>query len=217
VAENGQYWGGVEAQPYLKYLIMRACQFAGRVATLHLFTLRGDKMRLLRASLLIACMAVFTTQGHAQWTDAKIPGEKDRTVQGCAGETGHSGDWACIFVRCDQRGSPPSLHFSTSGPDIQGTIKLVIDEATFTLTVPDSPRSPLLLSTRAEAFPADLLEAMKGGSMLSIEDTGLKPPNNHISLQNSRKAIEHIELTCGERSHSSAASIWRRIRRHIFF
>jgi hypothetical protein len=162
-------------------------------------------------------MAVFTTQGHAQWMDAKIPGEKDRTVQGCAGETRDSSDWACIFVRCDQRGSPPSLHFSTSGPDIQGTIKLVIDEATFTLTVPDSPRSPLVSSTRAEAFPADLLEAMKGGSMLSIEDTGLKPPNNHISLQNSRKAIEHIELTCGERSHSSAASIWRRIRRNIFF
>lgn len=217
VAENRQYWGGVEAQPYLKYLIMRACQFAGRDATLHLFTLRGGKMRVLTASLLIACMAVFTTQGHAQWTDAKIPGEKDRTVQGCAGETRHSSDWACIFVRCDQRGSSPSLHFSTSGPDIQGTIKLVIDGATFTLTVPDSPRSPLLLSTRAEAFPADLLEAMKGGSMLSIEDTGLKPPNNHISLQNSRKAIEHIELTCGERSHSSAASIWRRIRRNIFF
>jgi hypothetical protein len=178
---------------------------------------KGGKMRVLTASLLIACMAVFTTQGHAQWTDAKIPGEKDRTVQGCAGETRHSSDWACIFVRCDQRGSSPSLHFSTSGPDIQGTIKLVIDGATFTLTVPDSPRSPLLLSTRAEAFPADLLEAIKGGSMLSIEDTGLKPPNNHISLQNSRKAIEHIELTCGERSHSSAASIWRRIRRNIFF
>ena len=53
--------------------------------------------------------------------------------------------------------------FRTLDRDIQGNIKLVIDEATFTLSVPDSPRSPLALSTRAEAFPADLMEAMKSG------------------------------------------------------
>ena len=173
-------------------------------------------MQLLTASLLIACMGVFSTPGYAQWTDAKIPGEKDRTVQGCAGETRDRGDWACVFVRCDQPGSPPTLYFSTSGPDIQGNIKLVIDEATFTLLVPDSPRSPLASSTRAEVFPAGLMEAMKAGSALSIEDTDLKPPNNRISLQNSRKAIEQIESTCG-RSYPSAASLWKRIRRGIFF
>jgi len=173
-------------------------------------------MQLLTASLLIACMGVFSTPGYAQWTDAKIPGEKDRTVQGCAGETRDRGDWACVFVRCDQPGSPPSLYFSTSGPDIQGNIKLVIDEASFTLSVPDSPASPLALSTRAEVFPADLMEAMKAGSALSIESTDLMPPNNRISLQNSRKAIEQIESTCG-RSYPSAASLWKRIRRGIFF
>ena len=185
-------------------------------ATVPLVYSERDKMRLLTASLLIACMSVLSTRGYAQWTDAKIPGEKDRTVQGCAGETRHRGDWVCVFVRCDQPGSPPSLYFSTSGPDIQGNIKLVIDEATFTLSVLDTLRSPLALSTRADVFPADLMEAMKAGSALSIEGADLKPPNNRISLQNSRKAIEQIELTCG-RLRPSAASLWRRIRRGIFF
>jgi hypothetical protein len=173
-------------------------------------------MRLLTASLLIACMGAFSTRGYAQWTEAKIPGEKDRTVQGCASETRQRVDWVCVFVRCDQPGSPPSLYFSTSGPDIQGNIKLVIEEKTFALSVPDSLKSPLALSTRAEVFPADLMEAMKAGSTLSIEGTDLEPPNNLISLQNSRKAIEQIELTCG-RLQPSAANLWRRIRRGIFF
>jgi hypothetical protein len=172
-------------------------------------------MRLLTASLLIACMGVFSTSGHAQWTDAKIGGEKDRAVQGCAGETRNRGDWACVFVRCDQPGSPPSLYFSTSGPDIHGNVNLVIDDATFTLSVLDSPRSQLAFSTRAEVFPADLREAMKSGSALSIQGTDLKAPNNLISLQNSRKAIEQIEQTCA-RLRPSAASLWRRIRGMFF-
>jgi hypothetical protein len=108
------------------------------------------------------------------------------------------------------------MHFSTSGPDIQGDIKLLIDEATFTLFVPRYPSSPLALSTRAEVFPADVMEAMKAGSTLTIEGTDLTPPNNRISLQSSRKAIEHIESTCG-RLRPSAASLWRRIRRAMFF
>ena len=169
-------------------------------------------MRPLTASLLIACMSAFSTSGYAQWTDAKIAGEKNRTVQGCAGETRNHGDWACVFVRCDQPGSPPGLYFSTSGPDIHGNIKLVIDDATFALSVSDSPRSPLAFSTRAEVFPADLIEAMKAGSALSIESTDLKPPNNRISLQSSRNAIEQIEQTCA-RLHPRGASLWRRIRR----
>jgi hypothetical protein len=172
-------------------------------------------MRLLTASLVVAGMSVFSTSGHAQWTDAKIASEKDRTVQGCAGETRNRGDWACVLVRCDQPGSPPSLYFSTSGPDIHDSIKLVIDDATFTLSVPDSPRSTLAFSTRAEVFPGDLMEAMKAGSALSIEGIDLKPPYNRISLQNSRKAIEQIEQTC-TRLRPSAASLWRRIR-GIFF
>jgi hypothetical protein len=173
-------------------------------------------MRLLTASLLIACMVAFSTSGYAQWTDAKIAGEKNLTVQSCAGETRNRGDWACVLVRCDQPGSPPSLYFSTSGPDLHGNIKLIIDDATFTVSVPDSPRSRLAFSTRAEAFPADLIEAMKAGSAVSIEGTDLKPPNNRISLQNSRQAIEQIEQTCAG-LHPSAASLWRRIRRGIFF
>src|SRR6516225_11373394 len=180
------------------------CGFAC-ISALSLVCAEKDHMRPLTASLLIACMSAFSTSGYAQWTDAKIAGEKDRTAQGCAGETRNRGDWACVFVRCDQPGSPPSLYFSTSGPDIQGNIKLVIEEKTFALSVPDSLRSPLALSTRAEVFPADLMEAMKAGSALSIEGTDLEPPNNLISLQNSRKAIEQIELTCG-RLQPSAAS-----------
>ena len=104
-----------------------------------------------------------------------------------------------------------------AGSSLQAhSINLVIDDASFTLSVPDSPRSPLAFSTRAEVLPADLMEAMKAGSALSIEGTDLKPPNNRISLQDSRKAIEQIEQTCA-RLNPSAASLWRRIKRGIFF
>jgi hypothetical protein len=172
-------------------------------------------MRLSTASLLVACMGV-TSTAQAQWTEAKIPGEQHRTAQGCAGETRNPGDWVCIFVRCDQPGSPPSLHFSTPGPDIQGNIKLAIDDQSFALSVPASPRSPLALSTRAEAVPGDLIEAMKAGGALSIEGTALKPPYNRISLQNSRRAIERAERACA-RSHPSAAGFWRRMMRSVAF
>jgi hypothetical protein len=157
---------------------------------------------------------VDVASARAQWTDAKIPGEQHRTTQGCAGETSNPGDWVCIFVRCDQPGSPPSLYFSTSGLDIQGSIKVVIDDKSFALSVPASPKSPLPLSTRAEAVPGDLIEVMKAGSMLLIEGTDLKPPYNRISLQNSRNAVERIERACAH-SHPSAASFWRRITRSM--
>src|SRR5215207_4647615 len=108
------------------------------------FRQRGVQMRYLMASVLVACTGI-ASPAHAQWMEAKIPGEQHRTVQGCAAEARKPGDWVCIFVRCDQPGSPPSLHFSTPGPDIQGNIKLVIDDATFTLSV--TAKSPLALST----------------------------------------------------------------------
>jgi hypothetical protein len=177
-------------------------------------------MRLSTASLLVGCILLFSslpsTRGHAQWTDAKIPGEKDRTAQGCAAESRSPGDWICILVRCDQPGAPPSLHFSTPGSDIKGNIKLVIDDTTFTVSVPDASKSPLPSSTRAEAAPGELLEAMKAGSAISIEGADLPAPYNRISLQNSRKAIERIEWSCA-RPHRSAASLWRRLTRGIFF
>lgn len=171
-------------------------------------------MRLSTATLLvaylIACLGVAsTTSARAQWTEAKVPGEQYRAAQGCAGETRNPGDWTCIFVRCDQPGSPPSLHFSTPGADIQGNIKVSVDDKGFTLSVPASAKSPLPSSTRAEAAPRDLIEAMKGGSALSIEGTDLKAPFNRISLQNSRKAIERIERACGQ--FPSAARFWQRI------
>src|SRR5262245_49006006 len=169
---------------------MRACQS-------HAFPPRGNEMRVL--SLLIACavLSVASTSGQAQWTDAKIPGERDRAAQGCASETRNPGDWTCMLVRCDQPGAPPSLHFSTPASDVRGNIKLVIDDATFAISVPDTPRSPLPSSTRATAIPGDLLEAMKAGSAVVIEGSELQPPYNRISLQNSRKAIERIEFSCG--------------------
>jgi hypothetical protein len=172
-------------------------------------------MRLATAALLGACMAV-TSMGssRAQWTEAKVPGEQDRTAQGCAGETRNPGDWVCIFVRCDQPRSPPSLHFSTPKSDIQGNIKLVIGDDSFPLSLPASPKSPLPWSTRAETVPGALIEAMKAGDALSIEGTDLKPPYNRISLQNSRQAIERIERACG-RSYPSAAGFWRRISRSV--
>jgi hypothetical protein len=168
-------------------------------------------MRLPTISLLVASVSVASVaSAQAQWTEAKIPSEQYRTAQGCAGETRNPGDWLCVLVRCDRPGASPSLHFSTPGADIHGNIKLSIDDESFALSVPASPRSPLASATRAEAVPRDLIEAMKAGSALSIEGTDLKPPYNRISLQNSRQAIERIERSCG-RLHPSAARFWRRI------
>jgi len=175
----------------------------------------------LSASLLVACISIGSlavgsmTSSEAQWTQAKIPGEQHRTAQGCAGEARNPGDWVCVLVRCDQRGSPPSLHFSTPGADILGNIKLVIDNDSFAVAVPESPKSPLAWSTRAGAVPGDLLEAMKAGSALLIEGSDLKPPYNRISLQSSRQAIERIEWACAG-ADLNAASILRRIRRAFF-
>jgi hypothetical protein len=172
-------------------------------------------MRLATTGLLVACVgAASVATAQAQWTEAKIPNEQHRTAQGCAGEARNAGDWICILVRCDQAGSPPSLHFSTPGADIQGNVKLVIGDASFALSVPASPKSPLPWSTRAEAVPADLLEAMKAGQALTIEGTGLEPPYNRISLQNSRQAIERVERACS-RLYPSAASFLRRITRRV--
>jgi hypothetical protein len=174
-------------------------------------------MRLPMTRLLVACIGLGSmASAQAQWTEAKIPDEQYRTAQGCAQETSNPGDWVCILVRCDQPGSPPSLHFSTPGPGVQGDIKLVIDDHSFSLSVPASPRSPLPWSTRADVFPGDLIEAIKAGSTLSIEGSNLKPPDNRISLQNSRRAIERIEPVCS-RLHPSAARFWRRITRSLVF
>ncbi len=174
-------------------------------------------MRLSTTSVLVAGLGIVSmASAQAQWTEAKIPNEQQRTAQGCAAESRNPGDWVCVLVRCDQPGSPVSLHFSTPGPDILGNVKLVIGDATFVLSVPASPKSPLAMSTRAEAVPGDLAEAMKAGKELSIEGTDLKPPYNRISLQNSREAIERIERAC-TRSHPSAASFWRRLTRGVGF
>ncbi len=171
-------------------------------------------MRLFAASVLVAGTAFAPASGYAQWTNAKIPGEQHRTVQACAAEARNPGDWVCILVRCDQPGSPPSLYFSTPGADIRDTIKLVIDDETFAISVPASSKSSLALSTRAEGITSDLIEAMKAGQALSIDGTDLKPPYNRISLQSSRQAIERIERTCA-RWHPNAASILRRITRGV--
>jgi hypothetical protein len=175
-------------------------------------------MRLSTASLLVACISVACmTPAQAQWTEAKIPDEQQRTVQGCAAEARNPGDWVCVLVRCDQPGSPPSLHFSTPDADIRGNIKLVIDNQSFALSVTDQPKSPLPWSTRAQAVPPDLLEAMMAGSALSIEGSDLKPPHNRISLQSSRQAIERIEWMCSGPPQLNAASILRRIRRGLLY
>jgi hypothetical protein len=168
-----------------------------------------------RGNFVAGWLVVAATPGaQAQWMEAKIPGEQHRTAQGCAEETGKPGDWVCVLVRCDQPSAPPGLHFSTAGPAIAGSIKLVIDDETFTLSVSASAKSALAMSTRAETIPDDLLETMKAGKILSIEGTDLKPPYNRVSLQNSRKAIERVERLC---SRPSAASFWRRITRGVLF
>lgn len=176
------------------------------------------RMRFMMLSLLVGCMAV-TCAGNADatsWTSAKIPGEQNRAVQGCADDARNPGDWFCIVVRCDQPRAPLSLYFSAPGPDIHGDIKLVIDEDTFAVSVPASLKSPLALSTRAEAFPGALIEAMKAGSTVLVQGSHLQSPYNRISLQNSRQAIEGIEWACA-RPYPSAARFWRRLTRSFRF
>lgn len=175
-------------------------------------------MRLLAASLLIGCTAFLLPPpaNATSWTSAKFPGEQDRAVQGCADGAQNPGDWFCIIIRCDRAGAPLSLHFSAAGPDIHGDIKLVVDEDTFAVKVPESVKSPLPLSTRAEALPYALVDAMKAGSMISVQGSQLQAPYNRISLENSRNAIERIEWAC-ERPYPSAGRLWRRITRSLRF
>ena len=175
-------------------------------------------MRLVMSSVLVGCMIVASMGSlqAASWTSAKIPGEQNQAVQGCADDPQKPGDWLCVIVRCDQPGSPLSLHFSAPEPDVQGNIKLVIDKDSFALSVPASLKSPLPSSTRAEAIPDALLEAMKAGSAIVIEGSQLQAPHNRISLENSRKAIERIEYTC-MRPYPNAAGFWRRLTRGYGF
>jgi hypothetical protein len=138
-------------------------------------------MRFINPSLLIGCMAL-TLVGKADaapWTSAKFPGEQDRAVQGCADDVQNPGDWFCIFVRCEQPRSLLSLHFSAPGPDIHGDIKLVVDEDLFAVSVPTSLKSPLPLSTRAEAIPDALIDAMKAGSTILVQ----VPTSNHHTIE----------------------------------
>ena len=127
-------------------------------------------MKLMTLSLVVGCIC-FPSMAQAQaapWTSAKFPNEQNRAAQGCASDPQKAGDWLCIFVRCDQPGSPVSLHFSALGPEIQGKFDLVVDDDTFTVSVPASLKSALPLSTRAEAVPDGLLDAMKSGQTISI-------------------------------------------------
>ena len=175
-------------------------------------------MKLMALSLVVGCVC-FPSMGHAQaapWTSAKLPGEQNRAVQGCANDPQKAGDWLCIFVRCDQPGSPVSLYFSVMGPDIQGNIELLVDEDAFAVSVPGSLKSALPLSTRAGGVPNGLLDAMKAGRTLSIQGSYLQPPHNQISLENSRKAIESVERAC-TRPYPGPAAFWRRISRSVGF
>ena len=92
----------------------------------------------------------------------------------------------------------------------------IVDEDTFAIKVPASVKSPLPLSTRAEALPYALVDAMKAGGTISVQGSHLQAPYNRISLENSRRAIERIEWTCG-RPYPSAARFWRRITRSLRF
>src|SRR6516225_11077393 len=117
-------------------------------------------MRVAMFGLLVGCLC-FDPIGSvkaAPWTSAKFPGEQNRAVQGCADNPQKVGDWLCIVVRCDHPGSPLSLHFSVPEPDIEGDIKMVIDENTFALSVGRSVKS-LPLSTRALVVPNGLIDS----------------------------------------------------------
>jgi hypothetical protein len=168
--------------------------------------------------LLVGGMGlVLATSAQAtSWTSAKFPGEQNRAVQGCADDARNPGDWFCILIRCDKPGSPLSLYFSAPGAEIHGEIKLIIDKHAFAVSVPASLKSPLPLSTRAEAIPYAAVDAMKAGDMVLVEGSHVQAPYNRISLENSRKAIERVEWVCA-RPYPSAAKFWRRLTRGLRF
>ena len=176
------------------------------------------QMELTILRLLVGGMGlVLAASAHAtSWTSAQFPGEQNRAVQGCADDARTPGDWFCIFIRCDKPGSPLSLYFSAPGPDIHGDVNLVIDAHTFAISVPASLKSPLPLSTRAEALPYALIDAMKAGSAISVQGSHLQAPYNRISLENSRNAIERVEWVC-ERPYPSVKRFWRRLTRSLRF
>jgi hypothetical protein len=175
----------------------------------------SSPLRFMTASVLAGCLclAPMADANAVPWTSAKIPGEQDRAVQGCVDNPEKAGDWLCIIVRCDNPRSPLSLHFSAPA-DIEGNIELVVDENTFVLAVAKSLKSPLALSTRAQAVPNGLLDAMKSGHVISIQGARFQSPHNQISLENSRNAIERVERACG-RGFSGPASLWRRLMRSV--
>ena len=139
-------------------------------------------MRLMMLRLVIGCMVLALTAeaGATSWTSAKVPGEQNRAVQGCADDAPNPGDWFCIFIRCDRPGSPLTLYFSAPGPDIRGDIKLVIDEDTFAVSVPTSPKSALPSSTRAQAMSEALIDAMKAGSTISVQGSHASAVQSHF-------------------------------------
>ena len=200
---------------WVNSLISPRCQCAPRANAAS----AGEwQMRLVRLSLLIGFLtaAGIATADASSWTPAKFPGEQDRAVQGCADDAQNPGDWFCIVIRCDRPGSPLSLYVSAPGPDIHGDIKLIVDEQSFSVSLPASLKSPLPLSSRAEALPYTALDAMKGGSAISVQGSHIQTPYNRISLENSRKAIERIEWAC-ESPYPSPTRFWRRIVRRLRF
>ena len=174
----------------------------------------GRAMRFCAASFAVVCVGALTiSSAQAQWTEAKIPNEQDRTAQGCAAETRQPGDWVCVLLRCDQPGSPLGLYLSTSKPEIRGNIKLTIDDTSFEVSIGEREKSQLPFSARAETAPGNLIEMMKSGKTLTIENTELAPPYNRILMQNSRKAIESVQRACMR--PLSATRFWRRITRAV--
>ncbi len=171
-------------------------------------------MRFCAASFAIACVSALSiSSAQAQWTEAKIPNEQNRTVQGCAAEPRQPGDWVCIMLRCDQPGSPLSLYVSSAKPELRGKVKLMLDDGSFEVSIAAPSNSELPFSARAEMPPGNLIEAMKSSKTLTIENAELAPPHNRISMQNSRKAIEYVERVCNRRP--SATRFWRRLTRAV--
>jgi hypothetical protein len=173
------------------------------------------RMRLVALSLLGGCICLASAGDGtaAPWTSAKIPGEQERAVQGCA-DNSKAGDWLCIIIRCDNPKSPVSMHFSASGAEIQGNIELIIDKNIYAVSVPASSKSPLPNATRAQTLPSAVFAAMKSGHTISIRGSQLQAPYNQISLENSRPAIESVERMCS-RSLSGPAIFWRRLARSV--
>jgi hypothetical protein len=153
-------------------------------------------LRSLHASILLV-LVLFPAASAAQlgWQQVNMPGERDRSVAGCAGNLPPD-EFACVIVRCDSPGAL-GLHFSATGAGLAGNVQLVVDGKSFPVSIPDRGTSPIRDATQAQNVPDGLIEALEAGKMLVIKGAPEAQRRDAVvSLQKAQSAIRSLKQRC---------------------